>query len=298
MPEASRKLRPLNRDSEESPRDLSAAEGDPHLHARALRWELAWWLGHEQDEESRNLIVALERRRRAKARVERLKVDPRANGTAGQADLDREVALARTLLDRAVSFGLRRRLGYRLTYNDRFIYWELGTFGATMPPGGGIAVCPDCAYVFEPKAKQTAARCPICERHPPTPFENRGVDGVSYSRLNFGVDWRALVKPDGTFRGGAAFKGWERCHFGFCSECDQAFQSKRRDKLTCSGACREARRTRRASGDSADLSPSARVRRADRAKARALLGVYSPSSGTITPKPISHPPPCFGPRTS
>lgn len=241
-----------------------------------MRVDIAVWLDSEDDERISEVPRVLLRRHLALGKVERMRerirTDPlhaknpvlmeKAMGEAIAA-CEESIQAAQDLLDEVMNEGMRKRIGYRLNTRDREVYSELVKFGATGRLSG-VAVCADCVRVFEPKRKSTAERCDKCSRNrPPVPVSIT-LEETTYSYMKFDRD------PLRNWNAGAEFVGWGTRRFAWCRECDQVFEASRKDQVTCSGACREARRKRRAGGDKADLSSAAQESRARRELMRAV----------------------------
>lgn len=64
----------------------------------------------------------------------------------------------------ALAAGLSSKTGSRLKHDDARVVAQLRRLGAAQPKG--LAVCEDCDWVFEPEAKESAAKCRRCHRSP------------------------------------------------------------------------------------------------------------------------------------
>ena len=241
---------------------VGESSGDPLAAAAEVKSYLALWLGPDAPI-ANELILSLERRRRQIGFVDGLKTDRRADPASAERDLAERIAMTEELLDRVLVEGLRHRVGYRLGHADRVIFGELMKLGASGRLSG-VAVCRDCIRVFVPSRKSTAERCDACHRHPAPAWEDNGVEGFAYPSMRFDKDPHEHGDD-------ANFIGWTKVQFARCRECDQQFETSRKDAATCGGACRQARHKRRAAGDSSDLSPEARRSMEDREKMRAVV---------------------------
>jgi len=201
--------------------------------------------------------------------------DPHTPGLA----LERLATATRTTRERALHAinpsliaGLEQREGRRLRpliathpdlSEDSLVWASVKAYLAELGvrPSGSLLVCSGCTLVFRPKRKDELA-CDLCRKRLPNPSVlggpqgSPGTDpwGVRLAELLAGA--APIVEPSPWKHGervtvaapklrNGVVVGWGEITLGLCRECGEAFGG-RRDKTTCSAACRKKRNRRAA----------------------------------------------------